>query len=104
MNQTTIDQGKTTAIISYITFIGLIVAYLMNNEKQNEFAKFHIGQSLRVVIAGLANSVLSWFLPSALGIITTVIGFLLLALIILGIVNAVNGKATPLPVIGSIDI
>ncbi|SHJ67317.1 hypothetical protein [Pseudozobellia thermophila] len=104
MNQTTINQGKTIAIISYITFIGLIVAYIMNSDKQNAFAKFHIGQSLRIVIAGLANSVLSWFLPSALGIISTIIGFLLLALMIMGIVNAVNGKAEPLPVIGSIEI
>ena len=104
MNQTTVDQGKTIAIISYITFIGLIVAYLMNNTKNNEFAQFHIGQSLRIVIAALANSVLSWFLPSALGIISTIIGFLLLALMIMGIVNAVNGKTEPLPVIGSINI
>lgn len=102
MNQTTIDEGKTIAIISYLTFIGLIVAYLMNNSKNNEFAKFHIGQSVRIVIAGVANSVLSWFLPGSLSIITTVIGMLLLVLIILGIVNAVNDKMQPLPVIGTI--
>ncbi|PKB00351.1 putative membrane protein [Flavobacteriaceae bacterium MAR_2009_75] len=102
MNQTTIDEGKTIAIISYLTFIGLIVAYLMNNSKNNEFAKFHIGQSVRIVIAGVANSVLSWFLPGSLLIITKVIGMLLLVLIILGIVNAVNGKMQPLPVIGTV--
>jgi uncharacterized membrane protein len=102
MDQTTIDEGKTIAIISYITFIGLIIAYVMNSSKKNAFAEFHIGQSLRIVIAGLLNTVLSWILPSSLGIIVTIISLLLLVLIILGIVNAANRKTEPLPVIGTI--
>ncbi|AYN68254.1 hypothetical protein D1013_13145 [Euzebyella marina] len=102
MDQFTVKEGKTIAIISYITFIGLIVAVIMNNSKNNAFAQFHIGQSFRIVIASLANSVLSWFLPSSLMMISTIISLLILVLIILGIVNAVNGKAEPLPVIGTI--
>jgi len=45
MEQSTIDEGKTIAIISYLTLIGLLIAFIMNNDKKNEFAKFHIGQS-----------------------------------------------------------
>ncbi|MBC6999266.1 MULTISPECIES: hypothetical protein [Bacteroidota] len=102
MDQHTITEGKTIAIISYITFIGLIIAYFMNNNKNNAFAQFHIEQSLRIVILGLANSVLSWFLPGSLSIVSTIIGLGILVLIILGIVNAINGKAEPLPIIGTI--
>lgn len=38
-------QGKTIAIVSYITVIGWIIAVIMNQEKQNAFAKFHIKQA-----------------------------------------------------------
>ncbi len=102
MNQTTIDEGKTIAIISYITVIGLIIAYILNNSKNNAFAQFHIGQSVRIVVLAFANSLLGWVLPFSLSIITTIIGIGIFVFIILGIVNAVNGKTTPLPVIGTI--
>ncbi|TDN95413.1 hypothetical protein DET49_1018 [Salegentibacter sp. 24] len=37
---------KTIAIIAYLTVIGLVVAFVLNNDKRNEFASFHIKQSL----------------------------------------------------------
>jgi len=39
-------QGKDIALISYLTLIGLLIAFVMNNDKKYEFAKFHIRQSL----------------------------------------------------------
>lgn len=102
MDQTIIDEGKTIAIISYITVIGLIIAYLLNNSKKNAFAQFHIEQSMRIVVLAFANYLLGWVLPSSLGVITTIISIGIFILIILGIVNAINGKTTPLPVIGTI--
>lgn len=35
-------QGKNIAIISYLTVIGLVLAFVMNNEKKEPFASFHI--------------------------------------------------------------
>lgn len=103
MEQSTIDEGKTTAIISYIfTPIGLVIAYLMNSSSQNAFAQFHIGQSVRLALLGVANTVLGWLVPNSLGIITSMIGLGILVLMILGIINAANGKSTPLPLIGTI--
>ena len=34
------EEGKQTAIISYITIIGTIIAIFMNNEKKNTFNAF----------------------------------------------------------------
>lgn len=42
----TIEAGKTTAVIAYITFIGGIVALFMNSEPKNRFAAFHIRQAI----------------------------------------------------------
>ena len=102
MDQQTKEEGKTIAIISYITIIGLIIAFIMNNDKKNEFAKFHIGQSLRVWILGIANFVLGMLLPSGIAIISTIISLVVLVFWILGLINAINLKDKPLPVIGSI--
>ncbi len=102
MTLQTKEEGKTIAIISYITVIGLLIAYLMNNDKKNEFAKFHIGQSVRVYILAFANFILSFFLPSSLWFVSSIISLGVLALLILGIINAVNLKEEPVPVIGTI--
>ncbi len=102
MEQSVKEEGKTIAIIAYVTIIGLIIAYVMNNSAKNEFANFHIGQSLRVSILAIANSVIGMFLPSSLGILTSIIGLGVLVLWILGLINAINLKETPIPVIGTI--
>ncbi len=61
MGQDTVEHGKTMAAISYITLIGLLIAFLVNNEKKNSFVKFHIGQSLRVWIFGIVIYILTIF-------------------------------------------
>ena len=103
MEQSTIDEGKTMAIISYITVIGLIIAYFMNNGKNNEFAKFHIGQSLRIFLLGIVISIVVTVLIMVTGIgAIKYISYIPLLLLILGVMNAINGKADPIPVIGTI--
>ena len=37
--------GKNIAIISYLTVIGLVIAFVMNNEKKEPFARFHISST-----------------------------------------------------------
>lgn len=102
MEQSIKEEGKTVAIIAYITVIGLLIAFIMNSNKNNEFAKFHIGQSVRVALLGVANYVLGMFLPSGLGFISTILSLGVFVFWILGIVNAINLKDEPLPIIGTI--
>ncbi|HZH68920.1 MAG TPA: hypothetical protein VFD80_00530 [Flavobacteriaceae bacterium] len=35
-------KGKQIALISYLTFIGLFIAYFMNRDERSAFATFHI--------------------------------------------------------------
>ncbi|WP_445724299.1 hypothetical protein [Flavobacterium sp.] len=49
MNET--EQGKQTAIVSYLTIIGSIIAIFMNQEEnRSEFASFHIRQALGIFL------------------------------------------------------
>ncbi len=102
MDKDIIDKGKIMAVISYITFIGLVIAFVVNNEKDNAFTKFHLGQSFRIVILVFANFALSRIVPESIGFIPSIIGLGIFVLAVLGIVNAANGKTKKLPVIGSI--
>ena len=37
MTEQEIEDGKGLAIISYLTIIGTIIAYFMNNDKKNDW-------------------------------------------------------------------
>ena len=46
-----IEKGKNTAIVSYLTIIGSIIAIFMNQyENRSEFGRFHIRQSLGIFL------------------------------------------------------
>lgn len=90
---------KTIAIVSYLTVIGLIVAFVLNNEKKDPFASYHIRQSLGLVLTSIALSLIN-VIP-VLGWIVSLIGaFVLLYMWIMGLLNAVNGKEKPVPILG----
>jgi len=44
-------KGKKIAIISYLTIVGLLIAYKMNVTKKSSFASYHIRQSLGIITA-----------------------------------------------------
>jgi uncharacterized membrane protein len=92
-------QGKDIALISYLTLIGLVIAFVMNNDKKHEFVKFHIRQSLGLFLTAIALSFIS-IIP-ILGWLVWIVGiFLLLYLWIKGLLNAINGKQEVLPILG----
>lgn len=91
--------GKNIAIISYLTVIGLVIAFVMNNEKKKPFARFHIRQSLGIVLTSLALGIVN-IIP-ILGWIVSIIGFfILLYMWIVGLLNAINSKEKVVPIIG----
>lgn len=98
MNTGTVQEGKTIAIISYITIIGLIIAFIMNQSKRNSFASFHIRQATGIALLGVIISMLSNYLN--LGFIGTILGLGVLALSIIGIISAVQGEEKRIPLLG----
>lgn len=100
MDNYTIKEGKTIAIISYITWIGTLVAFFMNNEKRNSFAAFHIRQALGITLFSMVNSV---FLLRYIGLWTSgFIGVGLFILLIIGLVGAIQGEEKKIPLFGDI--
>ncbi len=94
-----VKEGKSAAIVAYITIVGCLIALTMNLEPKNTFARFHIRQAFGIHI-----------LFHALAIILTYTGIVYLAfpiyilyfvLWIFGFLQALNGKTKPLPVLGA---
>jgi uncharacterized membrane protein len=99
MNMELTTEEKNIAIIAYITVIGLIIAFVMNNDKKAVFSTYHIKQSL-----GLAGTGLALFVVGMVPILGWFISFfgslVLLYLWIMGLMNAINGKQKPVPWLG----
>ncbi len=89
-----IQEAKTTAIISYIGFIGWIIALIINSQKKTEFGSFHLRQSLFIHIAWL---VLMW-----VPFVKWFAWVIFVIFIILGIIAAANGEKKELPFVGSL--
>lgn len=103
LQQNTIKMNnKTLSIVSYITIIGWIVAYLKGKDNADSMLKYHLRQALGLalvnIIFSLALNIVAMVIP-ALSFIG-VFGFVFLILWIIGIINAANGAQKPLPIIG----
>lgn len=97
--ETLAEKGKAAAIVAYITIIGTIIAYFMNNESKNPFASFHIRQALGIhitfyVLGILVSAFDSWMISAAFYIFILVLwGY--------GIIAAVQGEQKETPVLGA---
>lgn len=94
------NDGKVIAIVSYITLIGLIVAFIMNNDKKIPLASFHIRQSLGLLLSALVLSFIN-IIPILGQIIYLAGGVFLLVLWVMGLIGAINEKQEPVPVLGT---
>ena len=93
------NNPKVICIISYLTIIGWLLAYVLNDQG-SPLASFHLRQSLGIYLVFLVSSMLMWI--PILGWIVGALVFLFgLALWILGISNAFKEKMEVVPVLGN---
>lgn len=93
---------KVTGIVSYITLIGWLIAYLAGDK---EGAKFHLNQSLVLLIANLVLSIIAKLIGGGVvSVIIWVLDVVLFVFWIMGLVYAIKEEEKELPLIGSIKI
>lgn len=100
-------NGNSNArVITILDYLGILCLLGLFIEKDNEDVKFHTNQGLILFIlemlVGAVGGVLSFLLGFIGTTIVSLLGVFCLVLAILGIVNAVNGRRAPLPVIGGL--
>lgn len=89
------------AVLAYILFF---IPLLTGDAKKDEYVKFHTKQGLVLFLLCVVINVVRWMMPFQLlwsfSWVFTLLGLGTLALLIIGIMNAVNGKREPLPIVG----
>ena len=85
-------DAKTTGIVAYITWIGLVIALVAGDR---EGAKFHINQALVIWIAGFLGVI------PCIGWIWAIFVFVCW---IMGLLAAINEEEKPVPLIGGIKL
>ena len=93
-----IEKNKVMAVLAYILFfIPLLAA------KDSKFARFHTNQGLVLFLGGIIASVVA-VIPVIGWIVAPIAGLVITVLAVIGIINALNGRAKELPVIGKFKI
>lgn len=82
------------AVVAYILFF----VPLLTEAKNDPFVKYHVKQGLVLFITWFIVMVIAW-LPMVY-MFSWILHIGLFVLFIIGIMNAVNGKEAPLPLIG----
>jgi len=105
-DQEDIKKNKDICILSYIGIFFILTFIICRNSK---FGRFHTNQGLVLFLSELVLSVAAGFgkiLTFNLfsGIVSAVISIVSLFYLVVGIMNAVNGRAKELPVIGKIRL
>ena len=93
-----IEKNKVMALLAYIIFLIPLLA-----AKDSKFARFHTNQGLVLFIGAILSSVIT-VIPIIGWIIAPIAGLAITVLAIIGIVNAIGGKAKELPIIGKFKI
>ncbi|TYP74960.1 hypothetical protein [Aquimarina intermedia] len=95
----TSGTGKTPAIIAYLTILGTIIAFYMNqDEKKTSLASFHIRQALGIhisfyLLGALVSLFDSWPITSAFYIF-------ILVLWVFGLITAIQSEEKSTPILG----
>jgi uncharacterized membrane protein len=98
-----VENGKTIGILAYCTLIGWIIAMVMHSSNKTRFGAFHIRQALGLFITAFAVVIVTFgvmFIMPFIGFLIPLVNVGVLVLLILGLVNAVNGKMEPVPLVG----
>ena len=86
------DMVKVVSVLSYLTIVGWLVALVLYGDHKSSFARFHLRQSLGLVLTGAILA----FIP----LIGWVLSFGIVLGWCLGLFHAINGQRRSLPLVG----
>ena len=98
-----IAENKGMSVLAYLSWLVIIPLCAASNSK---FARFHSNQGLILAIGEIILALIRRLLSGlfVFNILLIIAELFMLLLAVIGIVNAANGKAKALPVIGRIKL
>jgi uncharacterized membrane protein len=95
-------QATNRTLMGVLSYLGILVLIPLLMAKDDPFVKFHIKQGLVVFALYIVVWVVMGMLFWRLFFIAQLFNLALLVLVIMGIVNVVQGKEKELPIVGSL--
>ncbi len=96
MEEKDISDNKVMAVLAYFGILFLIPLFAA---KESKYARFHTNQGIILFIVGIIVTALSW-----IPVLGWILALAVFVLFVFGVVNAAQGKAKDLPLIGSFRI
>lgn len=102
-----IENNKVMGILAYLSWLVLVPLF---GAKESKFARFHVNQGIVLAIAEILAVVVCGILAGIpligwiFSIIESLICLICLIFAVIGIVNAANGRAKELPIVGQFKI
>ncbi|RLD54402.1 MAG: hypothetical protein DRI97_11585 [Bacteroidetes bacterium] len=89
------SNAQLIAVISYLTLVGWIIAFVLHQNDKSELGIFHIRQSLGINIIGVVGWVVFW-----IPLIGWLAAIFLFVIWIMGLISAAQGEMKPVPLLG----
>jgi uncharacterized membrane protein len=87
-------DGKTKAIVAHITWIGWVIALVLNSSEKDEITSFYIRQLIGLYLFSIVIS----FIP-----VINVLGWIItLVFWVISLVGAINGEQKEIPWVGKL--
>lgn len=86
------DLVKIVSVLAYLTVVGWLIAMVVYGNHRSSVARFHLRDSLGLILTGallMLIPLIGWVLASVLMIVWCI-----------GLIHAIQGRKTELPVIG----
>lgn len=104
------DEGKTVAVIAYLTLIGFIIALVQHSANKTRLGAYHLRQVVGFMVTSTCLAMFLWLflLPSMFEsgdfkyfsfVLLISWGFIFISLV-MSFINALNGKEVPAPFFG----
>ena len=94
-------SAKSTSIVAYISWIGLIIALILGDR---EGGRFHLNQALVIYLASIVFNIAGGMLPILGGLVVFAGGIFTLVCWGLGLYYAITGQEKEVPLIGQIKL
>jgi uncharacterized membrane protein len=91
-------------VVSALAYLGILFFLPLVTDKDSKFGKFHANQGLILLIVSVASNIILPMIPVIGWIAWPIVSIAVLVFFVMGIMNALNGKMTPLPLIGNFTL
>lgn len=92
------QKGKQIAIIAHLTFVGMLIAFFMNLDEQDHYARFYIRQMFGLVLLLIVAQVTTAYINNFIGSTLWTLSFL--GWVYSGIMAFTN-EEKPVPLLGN---